>query len=409
MTSTGSRPRRLRLISNSRRFEVIVIGAGQAGLAVGYHLAKAGVRFTILDANRRVGDSWRKRWDSLRLFTPAKFDGLVGMPFPAPGNSFPNKDQMADYLEAYAARFDLPILHGVRVERVWKRGPRFAVRAGALEFEADQVVVAMANDQRAKIPAFAAALADSVFQLHSSDYRNPAQLRPGGVLIVGAGNSGAEIAMETVRNGHPTWISGRKTGHLPFRIEGLLGRNFLAPLLLRWILHWLLTVRTPFGRRARRTLLANGAPLIRVKPKDLAKAGVERVDRLVGVRNGQPRLEDGRALRVANVIWCSGFQSGFDWIDLPVFGNDGRPGEPGLHFVGLEFLYAMSSSMIHGVSRDAARIVKEISAFRGASSARLSLQCHLISPQFRTSNAREMDAKWNGSWHLRISAPFDAG
>ena len=354
------------------RFEVIVIGGGQAGLSVGYHLARAGVRFTILDASERVGDSWRKRWDSLRLFTPAKLDGLDGMPFPAPRNSFPTKDEMADYLEAYAARFALPVRNGVRVERLFRRGARYAVKAGALELEAEQVVVAMASYQRPKVPAFAGELSGEIVQMHSNEYRNLAQLRPGGVVLAGAGNSGADIAMETARGGHATWLSGRGTGHVPFRPEGFFGRNLLAPFVLRFIFHRLLTVRTPLGRMARPNVLAKGAPLIRVKPRELAAARVERVPRVVGVRDGRPLLEDGRTLHAANVIWCSGFHPGFEWIDLPVFGNGGEllhrgglvESQPGLYFVGLTFLYAMSSSMIHGVGRDAARIVKAITARR---------------------------------------------
>ena len=182
----------------------------------------------------------------------------------------------------------------------------------------------MASYQRPKVPAFAGELSAEIVQMHSTDYRNPAQLRPGGVLIVGAGNSGAEIAMETARGGHQTWMSGRDTGHIPFRPEGFLGRNLLAPLVLRFVFHRLLTVRTPLGRKARPKMLAKGAPLIRVKPKDLAAAGIQRVPRVVGVRDGRPLLEDGRVLDVANVIWCTGFHPGFDWIDLPVFGDDGE-------------------------------------------------------------------------------------
>jgi putative flavoprotein involved in K+ transport len=363
---------------NRESFDVIVIGGGQAGLAVGYHLARAGVRFVILDANERIGDSWRKRWDSLRLFTPAKLDGLAGMRFPAPRNAFPTKDQMADYLEAYAARFRLPVWSGVRVESLSKRGSRYVINAGTLELEADQVVVAMASYQRPKVPAFAGALSAEVVQMHSTDYRNLAQLQPGGVLIAGAGNSGAELAMETVRGGHQTWVAGRDTGHVPFRPESFLGRNLLAPFVLRFVFHRLLTVRTPLGRKARPRILAKGAPLIRVKPKELAAAAIQRVPRVVGTLDGRPLLEDGQVLDVANVIWCNGFHPGFDWIHLPVFGSDGAllhkggvvESQPGLYFVGLTFLYAMSSSMIHGVSRDAARIVRAIEAHLRAASSR---------------------------------------
>jgi putative flavoprotein involved in K+ transport len=357
---------------------VIVIGAGQAGLSVGYHLAKAGARFVILDAHRRVGDAWRGRWDSLRLFTPAKFDGLDGMPFPAPGNYFPTKDEMADYLEAYARRFELPVRPGLRVDRLYKRGARYVVTAGSLELQATQVVIAMAKYQRARIPAFAGHLAADITQLHSSEYRNLSQLRPGPVVVVGAGNSGADIALEAARGGHETWIAGRNTGEVPFRPERFWGRNLFAPLVLGVVFHRVLTVKTPLGRRVRPSVLSRGGPLIRVKSRDLAAAGVRRVPRVVGVRDGLPLLEDYRKLPVANVIWSSGFHPGFEWIDLPVFGADGEPrhrsgvveGQPGLYFIGLPFLHAMSSSMIHGVGRDAARIVallkRNVSVFAGS-------------------------------------------
>src|SRR5512138_245877 len=190
------------------RAQVVVVGGGQAGLSVGYHLARQGLRFVILDAGERIGDAWRRRWDSLRLFSPAKFDGLDGMPFPAPPDAFPTKDEMADYLEAYAARFQLPVRTGVRVDGLSRAGDRYVVTAGERRFEADAVVVAMSSYQRGRLPAFAGELDPDIVQLHSQDYRNPSQLRPGGVLLVGAGNSGAEIAVELARAGHPAWVAG---------------------------------------------------------------------------------------------------------------------------------------------------------------------------------------------------------
>ncbi|HEY3079593.1 MAG TPA: FAD-dependent oxidoreductase [Chloroflexota bacterium] len=351
------------------RVQTVVVGGGQAGLSVGYHLARRGLPFVILDANERIGASWRKRWDSLRLFTPARYDGLAGMPFPAPANTFPTKDEMADYLESYAARFDLPVRTGVRVDRLSKRGERFVLTAGDRRFEAENVVVAMANYQKPRTPAFAGELDPGIVQVQSSEYRNLSQLRDGGVLIVGAGNSGSEIALEVARAGHPTWMSGRDTGHIPFRIEGTAGRLFLTRFVLRVLFHRMLTLSTPMGRRMRPKVLGHGGPLIRVKPKDLAAAGIERVPRTVGVRAGLPLLEDGRVLEVANVVWCTGFDPGFSWIDLPVFGADGPihqrgvvAAEPGLYFVGLFFLYAPSSVMVQGVGRDADHIVETIAA-----------------------------------------------
>jgi putative flavoprotein involved in K+ transport len=361
--------------------DVVVIGAGQAGLSVGYHLAKRGYRFVILDASERVGDSWRKRWDSLRLFTPARYDGLVGMPFPAPPRSFPTKDQMADYLEAYSVHFRLPVRNGMRVERLWKRGGRYVVRAGGREFEARHVVVAMANFQRPKVPTFATELRSDIVQLHSSEYKNPAQLREGGVLIAGAGNSGSEIAMELSRK-HAIWMSGRDTGHVPFRLDGFFAQLVLVRFMFRVIFHRVLTIRTPMGRKARPKALSHGGPLIRVQPADLFAAGVERVPRIAGVRDGLPVLDDGRVLDVTNVVWCTGFHPGFSWIELPIaFEESGAPrhegglveGQPGLYFVGLHFLYAFSSVMIHGVGSDAARIVKTIAAREREAAERSSL------------------------------------
>ena len=351
------------------RINTVVIGGGQAGLSVGYHLKKRGVPFVILDASERIGDVWRNRWDSLRLFTPARFSSLDGMPFPADPNSFPTKEAMGDYLEAYARRFALPVRSGVRVERLSRLGDRFLIVAGNFQFEADNVVVAMANYQRPRVPAFASELKPRIVQLHSFDYRNPAQLQPGGVLIVGAGNSGAEIALDVARE-HETWVAGRDTGHVPFRIDGVAARLLLVRLVLRVVFHRILTVRTPMGRKARAKMLHIGGPLVRTKPRDLTAAGITRIARLARVENGLPVLEDGRVLEVANVIWCTGFHPGFSWIDLPVFGADGEPEhhlgvverEPGLYFVGLHFLSAMSSVMIHGVGRDAARIADRIGA-----------------------------------------------
>jgi putative flavoprotein involved in K+ transport len=349
------------------RIQTVIIGAGQAGLSVGYHLSKRGVPFIILDGNERIGDSWRRRWDSLRLFTSARWDGLDGMPFPAPPDTFPTKDDMANYLEAYARRFELPVRTGVRVTRVSKRGHGYIVTAGGRQIEAEHVVVAMASYQEPRVPAFASQLSSNIVQLHSREYRGPRQLQNGDVLIVGAGNSGAEIAMDLKRT-HRVWMSGRATGQVPFRIDSLAGRKLLLPFTFRVLFHRILTLDTPLGRKARPSVISQGTPLIRTREKDLAAAGVQRVPRVSRVERGLPVLEDARVLEVANVIWCTGFDPGFSWIDLPIFEADGEPrhergvvpGESGLYFVGLHFLYAMSSTMIHGVGRDAEYLAEVI-------------------------------------------------
>src|SRR6266498_3194670 len=182
--------------NGAQQIDTVVIGGGQSGLSVGYNLQKRGIPFVILDAGERAGDAWRNRWDSLRLFTPARYDGLDGMRFPASGGSFITKDQMADFLESYVARFELPVHNGVRVEGLSKSGDRYVVIAGDRTFEADNVVVAMANYQRPRIPPFAEELDPSIVQIHSHDYKNPSQLREGPALVVGVGNSGAEIALD---------------------------------------------------------------------------------------------------------------------------------------------------------------------------------------------------------------------
>lgn len=349
-----------------QRVQTIIIGAGQAGLSTGYHLAQHGLPFLILDANQRVGDAWRNRWDSLRLFTPARYDGLDGMPYPGDEGAFISKDEMGEYLESYVQRFKLPVVGSARVESLRREGDRYRITAGNREYEADQVVVAMATYQDPKVPDFARDLRGDIVQMHSRDYRNASQLQDGPVLIVGAGNSGAEIALEVTRT-HPTLLSGRNTGHLPWRLDGLAARVGLVHVVFRVLFHRILTVDTALGRKAYPRLVSKGTPLIRIRPNELERAGVRRVARTVGVENGRPRLADGTVLDVANVIWCTGYHPGFSWIKLQGL-HEEEPAQyrgvardaPGLYFVGLHFMYAMSSTMIHGVGRDAAYVANAI-------------------------------------------------
>jgi putative flavoprotein involved in K+ transport len=370
--------------AHAAALEVIVIGAGQAGLSAGYHLKRQGVPFLILDAEERVGDQWRKRWDSLRLFTPAWLDSLDGLPFPARAQHFPTKDEMADYLEDYVRHHGLPVRNGVRVTSVQREAGAYRVKTSCGDYRANQVIVALSNYQRRRIPTFAQELAPGIHQIHSSDYKNPKDLVAGPVLIVGAGNSGAEIGIELARAGHRVLLSGRDTGYVPFRMDGFWGRLILVRLVLRVFFHRILTIRTPMGRKARPRMLGKGAPLIRQKPEDLEGAGITRVPRLAGVENGRPRLEDGRVLEVTNVLWSTGFESGLDFIELPIFDAEREPRhdggvvleEPGFYFVGQHFQYSFSSTMIHGVGRDAARIA---SIAAGAARSRESGACRAAS------------------------------
>jgi len=351
----------------AERIHTIVIGGGQAGLSAGYLLAKQGINFLILDANNRIGNAWRNRWDSLRLFTPARYVELPGMRFPGDAGGFPTKDQIADYLEFYAEHFKLPVQCGVKVERLSKDGDHFLIQAGRLQYEADNVIVAMANYQVPKTTAFAQDLDHGILQLTPQSYKNPSQLQEGGVLVIGVGNSGADIAIDVARS-HSTWIAGKESGSLPFDIESFLARQFVFRAI-RFLGHHVLTLSTPMGRKARPKMLHRASPLIRVKPKDLIAAGIERVGRVIGVQEGKPLLEDGRTLDVRNVIWCTGYQPGFSWIDLPVFDGEGDPSQvrgiskvPGLYFLGLHFQYSMSSATLVGIGRDAEYVVHNLKA-----------------------------------------------
>jgi putative flavoprotein involved in K+ transport len=353
----------------NEQVETLIVGGGQAGLAVGYHLAQQGGSFLILDENERTGDSWRKRWDSLQLFTPAYLNALPGLEFPGPRSHCPTKDEMADYLEAYAARFDLPVRRGLRVASVVKSTDRYVITAIDQRFEADNVVLATGGYQAAYVPDFAAELDPDIVQLHSSEYRTPSQLREGDVLVVGAANSGAEIALEASAT-HRTWLSGRHPGSEPTRPGSRLDSIFTPPFW--FFLYRVARVSNPIGRQLRSQMRNRGLPLARVKPKDLAAAGVVRLPRTTAVIDGKPVMADGRTTDVANVVWCTGYRTMFDWVHLDAFDQEGQPvqdrgvaEEPGLYFIGLFFQASAASSLVGGVARDAEYIARHIAGRTG--------------------------------------------
>lgn len=355
--------------SGPERLDVVVIGGGQAGLATGYYLARLGLRFVILDDRDRVGDSWRSRWDSLTLFTPAKVSHLPGMPFPAPPYSFPTKDGVANYLESYAESMHLPVRTGIEATRVSRSaGGGWTISTSDRPLVVDAVVIATGGYQAPNIPPWAGDLSPEIVQLHSSEYRNPSQLQSGPVLIVGASHSGAEIAIEAVRE-HSTVLAGRDTGQVPVPTKGRLV-PFITPVIW-FVMNHVLTVGTPVGRKASAKFRTHGFPLEHPSRDDISKSGLERVaDPVTGVRDGKPLLADGRALDVRNVIWCTGFKGDYGWIEGLQYGEDGYPGQgrgvvpgaPGLYFVGLKFQRAAASSLIGGVGRDARYVADHIAA-----------------------------------------------
>ena len=349
-------------ISDDRQqFDTVVIGGGQAGLAMGYSLAKQGRDFVILEASQRLGTGWRRRWDSLRLFTPAWISSLPGMPLPAADDTFVSKDVVADYLEAYAGRFDLPVRLNTQVDGLSRERDHYILNTGKRQITARQVVVTTGSYQRPSIPAFADELDPRITQLHSDAYRNRGQLQDGGVLVVGAGSSGAEIALELAST-HEVWLAGRDPGHRPKNIPPLFKH------LYWWLIHQAINTDNRPGRRLREQMERGGAPLIGISKQAFARAGVERVPRVVGANGEKLQLADGRELSASNVIWCTGYVPEYRWISLPIFDGKGYPrhtrgvveSEPGLYFLGLPFQYTLSSSFIGGVGRDAAYIAERI-------------------------------------------------
>jgi putative flavoprotein involved in K+ transport len=371
MTNTTVEPRDLTSPAGAREHvPTIIIGAGQTGLATAYHLTRRGHRCLVLHEHTRVGDVWRRRYASLRLNTPARYDALPGMAFPAPGRTFPTGAEMGDYLEAYAERFCLEVRGLTRVTRVEQTDSGFIVTTSTGVLEADQVVVATGGEHHPRVPGLAERLDPGIRQVHSGDYRDPAQLLPGPTLVVGAGQSGADLALEIAEAGHETWLSGTPAGEIPVELGSFKAR-LVAPVLF-FMAHHVLTERTRKGRQLRERIRSgSAAPLLRVKLHHLAEAGVHHVpERTTDVVDGKPALGDGTVLDVANVVWCTGFRQDFSFIHPSPVGDDGWPRDeggvmtdlPGLYFMGLLFQRGFYSMLVGGAGRDAEHIARQILA-----------------------------------------------
>lgn len=349
--------------NRTKHHDTIVIGGGQAGLVTGYYLKQQGRDLVILDGHDRVGDNWRERWDTLELFTNAGDSQLPGLPFPAPDDHLPTKDEMGDYLEAYAKEFDLPVRSGVWVETLSRSGGRYRIETSSGVLTADRVVVATGACPSPKIPAFAKGLDPSVQQMHSSDYQRPRAVNGDRILVVGAGSSGTQIALDLMRRKDKIWLAGRYSGYAPRRLLGFINTLWVVRHTLMNV-----PVDTPLGKKIARKLGSHGAPVFDIKESEVIEAGIERLPRLSGVRAGKPVFEDGTMLEVDAIVWATGFRQDFGWIDLDVFREDGLPrhyrgvvGEAeGLYFVGLPFLHKGRSLLITDVWMDASYIVEQI-------------------------------------------------
>ena len=353
-------------------YDCVVIGGGQAGLAAAYHLQQIGARSLVLEQGAVIGETWAKRWDSLRLFTPARYNALPGLPFPGAPYLLPSKDEVARYLRTYVERFSLPVRFGTRVTRLTADAGHYRVRTSDDDFQSRSVVIATGAYHQPWIPEISRELAAPVYQCHSSQYRNPDGLPAGDVLVVGAGNSGAQIAMELAAAGRTVWLSGRDTGSIP--------RRFLGRDVYDWL--WLTVMRVPrqsaIGRRLMDGRLALGDPLVGFTSRDVADRGVTRVGRIVGAVDGRPTTADGHVLDdVAAIVWCTGFRPDFSWIELPIFESSGYPRHhrglavdaPGLGFVGLRHQHTLGSSLLGGVGTDAEYVVRRLMAGTGSRAA----------------------------------------
>ena len=344
----------------SDHFDVVVIGAGQAGLAIGSFLARKGRRFVILEAADAVGAGWRSRWDSLVLFTPRRYDALPGLAFPGDPDGYPTRDDVIAYLDLYAATFDLPIDFNSPVRSVRQVNGAFRIDVDGRQIVADQVVVATGPFQQPRTPPIADRLAPDVFQTHSTGYHRPSEIPDGHVLVVGGGNTGFQIAKELSATHTVQLAIGSRQTPLP---QKLLGRDIFSWLTRLGVLTK--PVDSRLGRRAR-----DRDTLIGSSPRELKrKYGVTLRPRVVSASGRTVTFADSGEQQFGAVIWATGYRPDHAWINAPVLDAEGRPRHrrgvtdvPGLYFLGLSWQYTRGSALLGWVKDDAEFIATKIAA-----------------------------------------------
>jgi putative flavoprotein involved in K+ transport len=349
-------------VASRGRFDVAVIGAGQAGLAMGYFLGQQGLRFTILEAADSIGSAWRTRWDSLVLFTPRRYSALAGLDFPGDPDGYPTRDEVIAYLGRYAETFALPVELSSPLRSLSEEDGRFVLKLDDKRIEADQVIVATGPFQVPSVPGIAGELAPDIFQTHSTGYMRPSDVPEGNVLVVGGGNTGYQIAKELSSTHGVTLAVGSRQKPLPQRV---LGRD-----LFWWLTKTGLIKKTVDSRIGRR--LRERDTLIGSSPRELRKRyGIAMKPRVVGASGRTISFADGGELEVDAVIWATGYRSDYSWIDAPVLGPDGRLQHrrgvsevPGLYFLGLTWQHTRGSALIGWVKDDAEVIAAQIVAFK---------------------------------------------
>ena len=347
--------------------DTLIVGGGQSGLALSYHLKNTRHSHVVLERSPNVGDVWRRRWDSLVLFTPARYGGLPGLPFPGEADHLPTKNDVADYLERYADHFELPVRRGCAVNSVTSSASGFLVDVGGQgAFETRNVVVATGPFQQAAVPTFASQLPGHIVQVHSAEYRNPAQLGDGPVLVVGTQASGCQIAEELSRD-RMVYVARGKRGIISSVPRRLLGKD---PFWWAECIGFMrISVQNPIGR----WLATQPEPLIGTGPRSLRQQGVRFVPRIVGVRRGEPLMADGSTVTVSGIVWATGYRPDFSWIDAPAFDAHGMPVHrrgvsrvAGLYFLGLSWMHTRGSALLGWIGDDAAFLADRIVSTQGA-------------------------------------------